>query len=52
MTEKSFWIKAKEEEIAEPDILDGLAKKFSSKPAKQVEDVADKYIKKIFLCNS
>ncbi|XP_074040398.1 diaphanous related formin 1 isoform X3 [Leptinotarsa decemlineata] len=42
MTEKSFWVKAKEEELAEPDILDGLAKKFSSKPTKAPEDVTDK----------
>ncbi|KAJ8930937.1 hypothetical protein NQ314_016201, partial [Rhamnusium bicolor] len=42
MSEKSFWIRAKEEELAEPDILDGLAKKFSSKPAKAMEDVTDK----------
>ncbi|KAJ8978866.1 hypothetical protein NQ317_009010 [Molorchus minor] len=41
MSEKSFWVKAKEEELAEPDILDGLAKKFSSKPAKATEDVTD-----------
>ncbi|XP_018568924.1 protein diaphanous isoform X2 [Anoplophora glabripennis] len=42
LSEKSFWVKAKEEELAEPDILDGLAKKFSSKPAKTSEDVTDK----------
>ncbi|XP_056641001.1 protein diaphanous isoform X2 [Diorhabda sublineata] len=42
MSEKAFWVKAKEEELAEPDILDGLAKKFSSKPAKLTEDVTDK----------
>lgn len=46
MSEKSFWIKAKEEELAEPDILDGLAKKFSSKPAKISDDVTDKYVYK------
>lgn len=42
MSEKSFWVKAKEEDLAEPEILDGLAKNFSSKPAKQMEDVTDK----------
>ncbi|CAH1126871.1 unnamed protein product [Ceutorhynchus assimilis] len=42
LSEKSFWVKAKEEELAEPDILDGLAKKFSSKPAKMAEDMSDK----------
>lgn len=42
MSENAFWIKAKEEEFAEPDILDGLAKKFSSKPAKKMEDATDK----------
>ncbi|CAH0549361.1 unnamed protein product [Brassicogethes aeneus] len=43
LTEKSFWVKAKEEELADPDILDGLAKKFSSKPLpKTLEDVTDK----------
>ncbi|CAG9862213.1 unnamed protein product [Phyllotreta striolata] len=42
MSESSFWIKAKEEELAEPDILDGLAKKFSSKPPKTTNDVTDK----------
>lgn len=44
MSEKAFWIKAKEEELAEPDILDGLAQKFSSKPAKKTEDVTDRYV--------
>ncbi|CAH1164833.1 unnamed protein product [Phaedon cochleariae] len=42
LSEKSFWMKAKEEELAEPDILDGLAKKFSTKPPKAMEDVTDK----------
>lgn len=42
MSEKAFWLQAKEEEMAEPDILDGLATKFSSKPAKKMEDVTDK----------
>lgn len=42
LSEKSFWVKVKEEELAEPDILDGLAKKFSSKPIKMTEDMTDK----------
>ncbi|KAJ8921203.1 hypothetical protein NQ315_013675 [Exocentrus adspersus] len=42
LTDKSFWVKAKEEDLAEPDILDGLAKKFSSKPVKVADDVTDK----------
>ncbi|KAL1500812.1 hypothetical protein ABEB36_006253 [Hypothenemus hampei] len=42
LSEKSFWVKVKEEELAEPDILDGLAKKFSSKPAKTAEDSTDR----------
>lgn len=41
MSEKSFWVQVKEEQLATPDILDGLAKKFSSKPAKKLEDVSD-----------
>lgn len=43
MTEKSFWTKTKEEDLAEPDILDGLAKKFSSKPAKLMDEIQDKH---------
>nr|CAI5823971.1 unnamed protein product [Callosobruchus analis] len=42
MSEKAFWVKAKEEDLAEPDILDGLATKFSSKPVKSTEDVTDR----------
>jgi len=38
LSEKSFWVKAKEEDLAEPDILEGLAKKFSSKPVNKVND--------------
>jgi diaphanous 2 len=41
MSEKAFWVKVQEEQLASPDILDGLAKKFSSKPAKKLEDVTD-----------
>lgn len=43
LSEKSFWVKVQEEKLASPDILNGLAEKFSSKPAmKKVEDVIDK----------
>lgn len=42
MSEKSFWVKAQEEKLASPDILTGLAERFSSKPAKKVDDVLDK----------
>ncbi|KAL3270450.1 hypothetical protein HHI36_021001 [Cryptolaemus montrouzieri] len=42
MSEKAFWVKVQEESLASPDILDGLAQKFSSKPPKQSADVADK----------
>ncbi|XP_049824358.1 protein diaphanous isoform X3 [Aethina tumida] len=42
LTEKSFWVKVKEEELADPEILDGLAQKFSSKPVKVTSDVPDK----------
>ncbi|XP_044261332.1 protein diaphanous isoform X1 [Tribolium madens] len=41
MSEKAFWVQVKEEQLATPDILDGLAKKFSSKPARNLEDVSD-----------
>ncbi|KAF4519233.1 hypothetical protein B566_EDAN009794 [Ephemera danica] len=33
MSEKSFWVKVREEQLASPDILEGLSQKFSSKPA-------------------
>ncbi|XP_066990875.2 protein diaphanous isoform X2 [Anabrus simplex] len=43
MSEKSFWIKVQEEKLASPDILNGLAQKFSSKPpTKRIEDAVDK----------
>lgn len=39
MSEKSFWVKVQEEKLASPDILEGLAQKFSSKPpSKKVDD--------------
>lgn len=41
MSEKAFWIKVQEEQLASSEILDGLAKKFSSKPAKKLESVTD-----------
>ncbi|KAL1452185.1 hypothetical protein WDU94_006483 [Cyamophila willieti] len=41
--ENSFWVKVKEEELASPDILSGLAQKFSSKPpSKKIDDSVDK----------
>ncbi|KAG8272107.1 Protein diaphanous 1 [Homalodisca vitripennis] len=43
LSEKSFWVKVQEEKLASPDILDGLAAKFSSKPpVRKVDDVIDK----------
>ncbi|KAK9508062.1 hypothetical protein O3M35_007806 [Rhynocoris fuscipes] len=43
LSEKSFWVKVQEENLASPDILEGLAAKFSSKPAsKKTEDVVEK----------
>lgn len=42
MSEKSFWVKVQEEKLAHPDILDGLAQRFSSKPAKKMDDVVDR----------
>jgi len=40
LSEKSFWVKVQEENLASSDILNGLAQKFSSKPpAKKVDDV-------------
>lgn len=45
MSEKSFWVKVREETLASPDILTGLAQKFSSKPAvKKTEDSVDRLI--------
>ncbi|XP_077284054.1 protein diaphanous-like isoform X2 [Arctopsyche grandis] len=43
MSEKSFWVRVQEESLASPDILTGLAKRFSSKPAvKKSEDSVDR----------
>ncbi|KAL0858771.1 hypothetical protein ABMA27_011242 [Loxostege sticticalis] len=43
MSEKAFWVKVQEDKLASPDILTGLAQKFSSKPvAKRSEDSVDK----------
>ncbi|XP_068622350.1 protein diaphanous isoform X2 [Battus philenor] len=43
MSEKAFWVKVQEDKLASPDILSGLAQKFSSKPvAKRNEDAVDK----------
>ncbi|XP_073989603.1 diaphanous related formin 1 isoform X2 [Rhodnius prolixus] len=43
LNEKSFWVKVQEEKLASPDILEGLAAKFSSKPAsKKSEDFVEK----------
>ena len=42
LSEKSFWVKVQEEKLASPDILNGLAQKFSSKPPAKKVDVVDK----------
>ncbi|XP_028158633.1 protein diaphanous [Ostrinia furnacalis] len=43
MSEKAFWVNVQEDKLASPDILSGLALKFSSKPvAKKNEDAVDK----------
>ncbi|XP_076391852.1 diaphanous related formin 1 isoform X2 [Megachile rotundata] len=43
LTEKSFWTKVQEDRLASPEILDGLAQRFASKPTgKKVDDVVDK----------
>lgn len=43
MSEKSFWVKVQEDKLASPDILAGLAMKFSSKPQnKKSEDSVDR----------
>ncbi|KAJ8706293.1 hypothetical protein PYW08_010919 [Mythimna loreyi] len=43
MSEKAFWVTVQEDKLASPDILSGLAQKFSSKPvAKKNEDAVDK----------
>lgn len=38
MSEKSFWIKVREDKLASDDILHGLAAKFSSKPVKKTSE--------------
>lgn len=44
LSEKSFWVKVQEDQLASPEILKGLAQKFSSKPStKKIDDVVDKY---------
>ncbi|KAK2576918.1 hypothetical protein KPH14_005539 [Odynerus spinipes] len=43
LTEEVFWAKVQEERLAGPEILDGLAQKFASKPSgKRFDDVVDK----------
>ncbi|XP_043487142.1 protein diaphanous isoform X3 [Polistes fuscatus] len=43
LTEEVFWTKVQEERLAGPEILDGLAQKFASKPSgKKLDDVVDK----------
>ncbi|XP_011685321.1 PREDICTED: protein diaphanous isoform X2 [Wasmannia auropunctata] len=43
LTEKSFWMKVQEDRLASPEILDGLAQKFASKPSgRKMDDVVDK----------
>ncbi|CAH0712920.1 unnamed protein product, partial [Brenthis ino] len=44
MSEKAFWVKVQEDKLASPDILSGLALRFSSKPMakKKNEDTLDK----------
>ncbi|XP_055641138.1 protein diaphanous [Toxorhynchites rutilus septentrionalis] len=37
LSENSFWVKVREEKLADDDILSGLAVKFSSKPVKHVD---------------
>lgn len=52
MSEKSFWIKCQEDKLASPDILNGLAERFSSKPpSKKIDDVDNKYVGRKILCN-
>uniref|UniRef100_A0ABD2X546 Protein diaphanous n=1 Tax=Trichogramma kaykai TaxID=54128 RepID=A0ABD2X546_9HYME len=42
MSEKSFWVKVQEDKLASPDLLNGLAQKFSSKPpTRKIDDVVD-----------
>ncbi|XP_045770390.1 protein diaphanous isoform X2 [Maniola jurtina] len=43
MSEKAFWVTVQEDKLASPDILTGLAARFSSKPvAKRNEDNVDR----------
>ncbi|KAG7201503.1 hypothetical protein KM043_004258 [Ampulex compressa] len=43
LTEKSFWLKVQEDRLACPEILDGLAQRFASKPSgRRIDDVVDK----------
>ncbi|XP_051163047.1 protein diaphanous isoform X3 [Leptopilina boulardi] len=43
ISEKSFWVKVQEDKLASPEILSGLAQRFSSKPSgKKIDDVVDK----------
>lgn len=43
MSEKSFWVRVQEEKLASPDILEGLAQRFSSKPStKKSDDTVDR----------
>lgn len=44
LTEKSFWFRVKEEDLASTDILDGLAQRFTSKPLPKKFDDVDKYV--------
>lgn len=45
MSEKSFWVKVHEENLASPDILSGLAMKFSTKPVvKKDEDETEGFV--------
>lgn len=52
MSEKSFWVKIQEENLASPDILTGLAQRFSSKPAmKKSEDSVDRFANNLSISN-
>lgn len=45
LSEKSFWVKVHEEKHASPDILHGLAQRFSSKPMAKKIDTGDNGVK-------
>lgn len=45
LSEKSFWLKVHEEKHASPDILNGLAQRFSSKPVVKKIDSGDNGVK-------